>query len=233
MILAETGLEPQDRDPTPVNSDGEGDAVCADSEVDDVPDIVAAPLAGTDPVSEPSGMPKRRRLNDAGSAPSGILRTPAGLPVTTIAVTPGGVAIPLSSSVPASAPPACRDGVVSAVRRRGGVVGRRVRRRTGPTSTEGSLSSVAVGVGCSSHPSASPGPPSAPSLPAGQAADSQSADRTVGRLARRSSVGLPNSNAPTHVVLRGSAPSGSLRDRVLGWFRDVRARRGVSPCPPA
>ena len=137
-------------------------------------------------------MPKRRRLNDAGSAPSGILRTPAGLPVTTIAVTPGGVAIPLSSSVPASAPPACRDGVVSAVRRRGGVVGRRVR----------------------------------PALSAGQAADSLSADQTVGRLVRRSSVGLPNSNAPTHVVLRGPAPSGSLR---LVQGRSCAAGRFVSP----
>ena len=232
MIVAETGLEPQDRDPTPVNSDGEGDASCADSEVDEVPDIVAAPSAGTDPRSEPPGMPKRRRLNDASSAPSGIIRTPAGLPVAAIAVTPGGVAILQSSTLPpVGVSPAVRDDVVSAVRRRGGVVGRRVRRRTGGSSTDGLLSSVEDVAGV--PPLLPPASPSSGLVV--QAAGSLPADQTARGppTTRRSTVGLPCDHAPTHVFLRGTAARGSLHERLVAWFRNVRARRDSVSRPPA
>ena len=191
---------------------------------------VATSLAGADPESADASQRNLRRTADPDSAPSGVLRTPAGQPVVAIAVTPGGVAIPLSAhSLPTVGPPPCRDDVVSAVRRRGGLVGRRVRRRTGDPSEGGPRRpSLQGSVVQSSPPLASSGPPSAPST----VGDQTSGGSLPGVLdlsappVRRSTVGLPNSNAPTNVFLRGPAPGGNLTNRLEAWFRDVRARRG-------
>ena len=71
-------------------------------------------------------------------------------------------------------------------------------------------------------------PPGASSAAVGQA----SGEKLPGTLThtappvRRSTVGLPNSNAPTNVFLRGPAASGSLTNRLVAWFWDVCARRG-------
>ena len=215
-------------------------------------DLVAAAtsLAGADPESADALQRNPRRTADPDSAPSGVLRTPAGQPVVAIAVTPGGVAIPLSAhSLPTVGPPPCRDEVVSAVRRRGGVVGRRVRRRTGGSSEEGLRPSAQDAATSPSPPMASSGPPSAPSTVVSQTSggslpgvpDSSAPSTVDGQTSggslpgvldlsappvRRSTVGLPNSNAPTNVFLRGPAPGGNLTNRLVAWFRDVRARRG-------
>ena len=196
----------------------------------------ATSLAGADPESADALQRNPRRTADPNSAPSGVLRTPAGQPVVAIAVTPGGVAIPLSAhSLPTVGPPPCRDDVVSAVRRRGGLVGRRVRRRTGDPSEEGLRPSLQVSVVQSSPPKASSGPPSAPST----VGDQTSGGSLPGvldlsaPLVRRSTVGLPNSNAPTNVFLRGPAPGGNLTNRMVAWFRDVRARQDSESFPLA
>ena len=80
----------------------------------------------------------------------------------------------------------------------------------------------------SSLPMALSGPPSAPSAAVGQASGGSlpGAPTHTAPPVRRSTVGLPNSNAPTNVFLRGPAASGSLTNRLVAWFRDVRARRG-------
>ena len=227
MIVADTGVEPEDRDPTPVNSDGEEGAALADEGIDVVPDDVVSSSAAADPVSTDDRAGKRRRTVDLSSAPSGVLRTPNGLPVAAIAVTPGGVAIPLpASSLPAVGPPPRRDEVVSAVRRRGGLVSRRVRRRIGGSSEEGPRLSSQDVARPSSSPTAVPGPPSASSAAVGQASGSLPGALTRTAPVRRSTVGLPNSNTPANVFLRGPASSGSLANRLAEWFRDVRARRG-------
>ena len=161
---------------------------------------------------------KRRRLCD-GSASSGIIRTPDGRPATVIAVTPGGVAIPLADRPNSHA--ARRDGVISAVRTRGGVVGRNVARR--------------IDRGASA-PAIVPAPPQA-SVVVGQASGSLGPDAAASIASPvgtgpmpvprrpRSTVRLPSDNVPNNVRLSGAASSSTL-GRLVEWFRNVRARRG-------
>ena len=197
---------------------------------------------------------KRRRIMDgAGSAPSGIVRTHDGRVAEVIAVTPGGVAIPMTTA-PIRLPPARRDSVVSAVRKRGGVVGRNVVRRVasgdaaGATASSSAVASDGLpnpSVGSSAAPpseglpSSSSCPTAAPphgfldpgslgpgpSVPVGGTAAADGVSSAAPRRPR-SSVRLPYVNAPSHVLLREVATP--LLGRFVDWFRNVRARRGDS-----
>ena len=198
------------------------------------------------------GCKRRRILDSAGSAPSGIVRTHDGRVAAVIAVTPGGVAIPLTAA-PIRLPPARRDTVVSAVRKRGGVIGRNVVRRVSSGEAAGFAASppAAIVDGHSGPSSGSLVFPSAGGLPASSSPTAAShhgfhdpgslgpestvpvgevvaADGVSPAAPRRprSSVGLPHVNAPSNVWLREAATP--LLGRIVDWFRNVRARRGDS-----
>ena len=113
-----------DRDPTPVPSENGDDAVVTisdDDQEDAALHVAPAPEALSASSSTVEGCKRRRIMDLANSAPSGIVRTHDGRPASVIAVTPGGVAIPMVTA-PVRLPPASRDTVVTAVRKIGGAL---------------------------------------------------------------------------------------------------------------